>query len=52
MVNLQINTVKYNVHREIMNSLIFVFHPSTNNCLYLVTFENIRFIDIRIQLVR
>jgi hypothetical protein len=31
------NTVKYNIDQEIMNSLISVFHPFANTCLHLVT---------------
>ncbi len=38
--------------REIKNSLISVYHPFANICLYLVNFANICFVSIQIQLVQ
>ncbi len=62
MVYLQINKVKYVVDweitiiyeklQDILNSLISVFHPFANICLYSIKFETIRFIGIQIQLVQ
>ncbi len=51
MVDLQINTVKYDVDWEIVNSSISIFHPFANICLYLVKLKTIQFIGIRICLV-